>query len=420
MESDFTTNPLSGGLVEPPIQPEATGQAINMRFAKSSDLRLALLAIRKRTLTQISQLSEHLGPELTVPFAPTLNPLRWELGHLAWFAERWITRNPQILLGCRADPNVRRPSSMQFNLNHYVDTLFDSSQVPHKRRWHLPLVTTQQVIDDLARSLDGILKALEHAGDTDEELYFFRLILFHEAMHAEAAVYMAKSMGIDLLVEVNECHGEADEASPRGPYQSGQTIAAQTQFCGQYWSLGLVEKGFVFDNELTAHEVWVEPFEIDCEAIKWSAYLPWIEETGRPAPRYLRQTGGGWQILHRSNWVELNLNLPACHINYKDAVSWCAWAKRRLPTEAEWELAMASQHVCKWGSVWEWTSDAFKPYPGFTAHPYRDYSQPWFDGRPLLKGAGPATSAVMRHLKYRNFFAADRDDIHVGFRSVAL
>ena len=72
----------------------------------------------------------------------------------------------------------------------------------------------------------------------------------------------------------------------------------------------------------------------------------------------------------------------------------------------------------QWGRVWEWTATPFAPYPGFVPHPYVDYSAPWFDGRPVLKGASQATSPRMRHPKYRNYFERHRNDIMAGFRSV--
>ena len=82
---------------------------------------------------------------------------------------------------------------------------------------------------------------------------------------------------------------------------------------------------------------------------------------------------------------------------------------------------MAAHHApgFEWGRVWEWTATPFAPFPGFTPHPYRDYSAPWFDGRPVLKGACPATAPRMRHPRYRNYFTPERSDVIAGFRSVA-
>jgi EgtB-related family protein len=70
--------------------------------------------------------------------------------------------------------------------------------------------------------------------------------------------------------------------------------------------------------------------------------------------------------------------------------------------------------------VWEWTASPFAPYPGFTPHPYRDYSQPWFGSRRVLRGASEATAAALAYARYRNFFEPHRRDIFAGFRSVRV
>ncbi len=73
----------------------------------------------------------------------------------------------------------------------------------------------------------------------------------------------------------------------------------------------------------------------------------------------------------------------------------------------------------RWGDVWEWTASSFRPYPGFSADPYLDYSKPWFGNHRVLRGASFATRARMRSAKYRNFYLPWRDDIFSGFRSCA-
>ena len=84
---------------------------------------------------------------------------------------------------------------------------------------------------------------------------------------------------------------------------------------------------------------------------------------------------------------------PVTHVSWYEADAWCRWAGRRLPTEVEWEhaaLAGASRGL-RWGQVWEWTASTFRPYPGFSADPLRDYSQPWFGSHKVLRGASFAT-----------------------------
>jgi EgtB-related family protein len=92
-----------------------------------------------------------------------------------------------------------------------------------------------------------------------------------------------------------------------------------------------------------------------------------------------------------------------------------------LPTEAEWErAALQRPDEFAWGQVWEWTASPFLPYPGFEAHPYRDYSAPWFGSRRVLRGGSFMTQPRMRHPRYRNFFMAHRNDVPAGFRSCRL
>jgi EgtB-related family protein len=116
----------------------------------------------------------------------------------------------------------------------------------------------------------------------------------------------------------------------------------------------------------------------------------------------------------------LDPELPVIHVNAFEAEAYCAWAGRRLPRAAEWEHAAAALVAFHWGgSVWEWTSDAFQPYPGFKAGPYRDYSQPWFGDHRELRGGAFATHARMHDLRYRNFFMPQRADIFAGFRTAS-
>jgi gamma-glutamyl hercynylcysteine S-oxide synthase len=166
----------------------------------------------------------------------------------------------------------------------------------------------------------------------------------------------------------------------------------------------------------------VAAFEIDSRCVNWGEYLSFVETTVRSLPRYVRHGDLGFEAQQFGIWKPLNRHDVAVHLNLTDAQDYCAWAGRRLPTEAEWELAASSSPAkdFEWGHVWEWTSSTFAPYPGFAAHPYLDYSEPWFGTRQVLRGACLATQPMMKNIKYRNYFTPDRTDIYAGFRTCRL
>ena len=397
--------------------------ALDARQGRPEGLAMALMQARADTLASFAAY-EHALPGLAVPLRADLNPPLWELGHVGWFQEFWISRNPERLSGVRASADALRTSARRAG----ADALYDSSVVPHDRRWRLPLPNANETQDDLARQLAETLDLLSQCGHDDDELYFFRLALLHEDMHHEASLYMARGLGI----AIDDARWRARTLpAPVGPLAFG----AQT------WRLGSESgEGFAFDNEVPAHEVALAPFVIDREAVRWAEFLPFVEcgaydqprwwtelgaqgRAARPQDglRYLRRVGGGWKQWFSGVWTPLDFHQAAVHLTLHEAEAWCRWAGRRLPTETEWECAACSSpDVFRWGDVWEWTASPFTPLPGFVPHPYRDYSAPWFDGRRVLRGASHFTQPRMRHPRYRNFFPATRNDVPAGFRTCAV
>jgi EgtB-related family protein len=261
----------------------------------------------------------------------------------------------------------------------------------------------------LAAVLEQTLALLAQAGPSDRDLYFWRLVLAHEDMHNEASVYMAQALNVPLPPEWAKGHDV-----PRAVDHGLVHIAAQSV------TLGHSGPGFAFDNELGAHTVAVAAFDIDTAPVSWARYLPFVQATGHLLPLHVRRAGNQWQSRHFGQWQPLDDTAPAVHLSHTNALAWCRWAGRRLPTEAEWVCAAQTVPGFGWGEVWEWTASAFAPFPGFVPHPYRDYSAPWFDGRPVLKGFCAATARRMAQVYYRNYFTPERRDIFAGFRSAGL
>src|SRR5262249_22122901 len=71
------------------------------------------------------------------------------------------------------------------------------------------------------------------------------------------------------------------------------------------------------------------------------------------------------------------------------------------------------------GNVWEWTSSAFEPYPGFVADPYEEYSEPWFGTHKVLRGGCWCTRSRLLRNSWRNFYRPERRDVWAGFRTCA-
>ena len=386
-----------------------------IRTSDASQLAQELQAVRAITLAWFD--AYEAAGLLDVPCQEQFNLPLWELGHVGWFQQRWIARNPQRDLGHLANPDAQRGACEVIGQPHHGDAWYDSSTVAHALRWKQPLLDAQRCKDYLRGTLEQTLGLLHKAAQTDESLYFYRLVLLHEAMHVEAATYMAQALQLPIRLPA-ESSDAIDSIALRAV-----SIRDRAHFClkNQAFQLGSSSsRGFAFDNELDSHEMVLADFEIDARPVSWQRYLQFVKETGYAMPLYLRETGSGYEQQVFGFWQPLNLQASAVHLSWHDAQAFCLWAGRRLPTEAQWEYAATHLPGLAWGDVWEWTASDFEPYPGFAAHPYRDYSQPWFGSRKVLRGACAATLPVMRNPRYRNYFTPERSDIYAGFRTCAL
>jgi ergothioneine biosynthesis protein EgtB len=389
----------------------ATDISAPARLAREGDARwlaAALAEARRDTLARFDDWQRAL-PALQVPRRDTLNPPLWELGHVGWFQEWWIARNHQRHLGWRADPDTLRLPP----LREGADALYDSAHVAHAARWSLALPEPAASCQDLASQLERTLGLLHHAEGSDDSLYFFRLALLHEDMHHEAALYMAHALGVPMATADARWQPRALPGPP-----PPLALPAGT------WSLGREADapGFAFDNECGHALVPLPGTTIDAQVLRWQDYLPFVEDGGYESPTWWTPEGWAWRQAHgeRPAFEAQDPREAACHLSLHEALAWCRWAGRRLPTEAEWECAaLTLGDAFRWGDAWEWTATAFRPWPGFAPHPYRAYSAPWFDGRPVLRGASFMTQPRMRHPRYRNFFTGDRTDVATGFRTCA-
>jgi iron(II)-dependent oxidoreductase len=377
----------------------------------------ALVAARNYTLALFDCFAAAgLDQASRVPRRSTINPPSWELGHIAWFAEWFILR----------EASSSHPlDALKGSLLTRGDDLFDSGTVHHRSRWTLDLPSSGALKTYCHEVLDRTLDKLSRVANTDAALYPYRLALAHEDMHGEAFLITLQTLGV---------------AAPQQwtlPVQA----PAQISFPGGTLCMGQIpESGFAFDNEMGAHAVLVAPFCIDASLISNAQYLDfvgdggyqnsqfwsaqgraWLMQQERSSPRHWqRDAEGQWRTVVFGCPATLALHDPVRHVNLYEAQAYCAWAGRRLATEAEWEYAALSGHPgFLWGQLWEWTASPFEPYPGFAAGPYRDYSAPWFGTHQVLRGASFATPQRLRSPVMRNFYMPERDDIFAGLRTCA-
>ncbi|MDR4473339.1 MAG: formylglycine-generating enzyme family protein [Nitrospira sp.] len=87
-------------------------------------------------------------------------------------------------------------------------------------------------------------------------------------------------------------------------------------------------------GELTVAATWVhvDAFAIDQVEVTNERYLAFVATTGPPE---VRRT-----LMAPVRWCRQGIEqLPVVQVTWYDAKAYCAWAKKRLPTEAEWEKA---------------------------------------------------------------------------------
>ena len=394
-----------------------------VRHIKGTQLAAALRDSRQYTLSLVEDLSEdQWKPARQIG----VNPITWELAHIAWFAEFWILRGPHYHdeLGFAQAHQAARIAG--------PDALFDSSRLAHAARWSETMPSPTELTKTLSDQLEACIAAIPDTTslspqDEDEALYFHRLALFHEDMHGEAFYWMRAALGYPAPENI---------VIPQVPASTSLSIDGTETKIG----IDKIATGFAFDNEDPARSVILPSFVIDSAPLSAGEFAKFVEADGYEKPQFWPGEAGDWRAQSNCShpqrwrlgsdgewqtrwfelWLPLDPNSVAIHLNAFEAQAYCLWAGRRLPSAAEWEYAALTQPAFQWGhSVWEWTSDVFAPYPGFVAGPYLEYSQPWFYNHRELRGGAFATHQRMHHPRYRNFFQPHRNDVFAGFRTVA-
>jgi len=432
----------------------------------NSELAAWVRNARENTFALVADLTDEqlLGPKLAI-----VNPFLWEIGHVAWFQEKWVLRGAAGLSPLRANG----------------DALYDSAAIPHDTRWDLPLPSRQETLAYMREVRDLVIERLERGNVDDNERYFICLSVFHEDMHNEAFTYTRHTLGYPppaiSTSDLGSRRSGTTTARPAGPHPGDVEVPG-----GRFLLGALPSESFVFDNEKWAHPVTIMPFAIARAAVSQAEFVAFVEEKGylrrelwsddgwrwrererAEHPLYWKREGGGWLRRDFNRWVLVEPHRAMLHVNWWEAEAYCRWARCRLPTEAEWEAAASAEPAASgrelsqakrrfpWGNdppapdranlgwramgavdvgalaagdsafgcrqmignVWEWTSSDFGPYPGFVTDPYKEYSEPWFGTHKVLRGGAWTTQPRLLRNTWRNFYPPHRRDVWAGLRT---
>ncbi|MFN2568104.1 MAG: ergothioneine biosynthesis protein EgtB [Candidatus Dormibacteria bacterium] len=404
---------------------------------------------------------------------PLLSPLVWDYGHIAAYEELWLVQR----LSGRAPINEERMHLYDaFEKPRRVRGSLPLMTRPEVEAY-------RDRVDGLALELldeadmDGADPLLRHG-------FVYEMIVQHEHQHQETILQALQMLPggyrPDAALASQVAHSaplpHAVTAASRPPAPSMVAVA------GGRYPIGATGHG-PHDNERPRHEVSLAAYRIDRFPVTCGDFAgfiadggyrraelwtdtgwAWRLESGAEAPLYWRREGDSCVTERFGESARIDWRTPVIHVCWYEADAYARWAGKRLPTEFEWEVAAgwdpalgrtrrfpwgdqpptadlanldharlgcatagahplgASALGCEQmvGDVWEWTSSDFLPYPGFTAFPYREYSEVFFgsDHR-VLRGASCASRSSVARVTFRNWDYPIRRQIFAGFRCAA-
>ena len=413
----------------------------------------ALLEARERTLALVAAVSDD---DLERVHSKLMSPLVWDLGHIAAFEDLWIAHR----FGGR--PLLRED----------LADVYDAFETPRAGRGELEFLRPAQAREYLAEVRERALEVTEERGVGDGMVH--ELIVRHEQQHNET---MVQTLQLAALEGYEFSSGTAQPPPPRW-YRSESGLDL-VEVPGGECTLGAGPDGFAYDNERPLHRTDVRGYLIGRTPITNATYLTFVEGGGYERREWWSREGwawkedyditrpAGWTADHSAEWrltgsEPLAPDRPVVHISWFEADAFARAHGLRPPTEAEWEKAAtwdqelgiarrnpwgdepttpgvhanvdlflrgpgaagslpagASPHGCLGmiGDVWEWTASDFGGYPGFTAYPYREYSEVFFGSAyKVLRGGSWATRARLATPTFRNWDYPERRQIFSGLR----
>lgn len=383
-------------------------------------------ATRRLSLDLVATLSDADAGAQSMPDA---SPAKWHLAHTSWFFETFVLRDH--VAGYRLH-DERYP---------YLFNSYYESEGPRHARPQRGLLTRPS-LDEICiwrAHVDAAMQtALPDLPPAAQALV--ELGIHHEQQHQEL-----------LLTDLKHLFAQ----NPLGPavWKDAAIACEARPFSAMKWIEGAAGlavaghdgNGFSFDCEGPRHEVLLTPHALASRPVSNGEWQQFIDDGGYHTPSLWLSDGWAWvqgdnvdspaywdgrRQFTLSGWQEIDLAAPVTHISFYEADAFASWAGARLPTEIEWEAAAIAfdpasgqqldtagpvQPVSAtddaglqqmFGSVWEWTGSAYRPYPGFRAAPgaVGEYNGKFMSGQFVLRGGSCATPRGHLRASYRNFF----------------
>jgi ergothioneine biosynthesis protein EgtB len=406
-------------------------------------LLTAFTATRRQSLALCTPLSPE---DMMVQSCPEASPAKWHLAHTTWFFETFVLR--EYLAGYKPF----HPDFLWLFNSYYNDV---SDQPEKKLRASFSRPGIEQILAYRQHVEDAVVR-LDQRGMPAEAAERIELGIHHEQQHQELLCYDIKH-----AFWSNPLHPAYAEG---GSLKSATSPLRWHNFAGGLTEIGHAGNGFAYDNESPRHSVFLQPFALASRAVTCAEYFAFMEDGGYTraelwlsegretvnarqwnAPLYWRQVDGMWMVYTMRGLLPLNEieSTPVCHVSYFEAEAFARWANKRLPTEAEWEAAVAecvpsipananllesghfhpvAAHDCDidqvFGDVWEWTRSAYLGYPGYRAPAgaLGEYNGKFMVNQMVLRGGSAVTPRLHIRSTYRNFFSPAARWQFAGFR----